>query len=129
MNEDGKSITRKRDYFQSETMQVVVWTWVWTCLSYQSHYLSGTPQKCKYTQPVITVKFDISASQVGQIEVIVSQIYSKSINEKINKALELRMKLKRMHRVCRHLLNILLSWWCRRVQNIGVPLKKHSSSS
>ena len=73
------------------------------------YHTSPITCQSKYTQPVITVKFDISASQYGQIEVIVSQIYSKSINEKINKALELRMKLKRMHRVCRHLLNILLS--------------------
>ena len=36
----------------------------------------------------------ISASPEDQKEVIVSQMYSKSVNERINKGLELRMKLK-----------------------------------
>ena len=37
----------------------------------------------------------ISASQEGQTEVIASQMYSKSVNERKNKSLELRMRPKR----------------------------------
>ena len=62
--------------------------------------------KSKYKQLVIITKFVIQsisekvkyhfifASREDQKEVIVSQMYSKSVNERINKALELRMKLK-----------------------------------
>ena len=62
--------------------------------------------KSKYKQLVIITKFVIqsisekvkyhfiSASREDQKEVIVSQMYSKSVNERINKGLELRMKLK-----------------------------------
>ena len=37
----------------------------------------------------------ISASQEGQTEIIASQMYSKSVNERKNKSLELRMRPKR----------------------------------
>ena len=76
----------------------------------QNEHRTQTPwqktSKSKYNKLVIIAKFAtwsfsekvklhfISASQEGQTEVIASQMYSKSVNER-KKSLELRMRPKR----------------------------------